>query len=192
MIRIISGTAGGRKINTPEGNATRPTTDQTREALFSMLGFDIAGSRFLDLFSGSGAVGIEAISRGAAHATFVEKDRRTCGILQGNIRTCGFEERARVMGYDVGRALRELDTMGQSYDFVFMDPPYAEGESKVANHMYSDTLSFLSDSCLVAKNCIIIVEHSYPIPQEFGSLRAYRTKRYGVSHLTFFRKETEQ
>lgn len=189
MIRIISGIAGGRKINTPEGNATRPTTDQTREALFSMLGFDIAGSNFLDLFAGSGAVGIEAISRGAASATFVEKDRRTAGILMGNIKTCGFEAKATVKSYDVMRALRELESQNKSFDFIFMDPPYADGDAKIINPIYGEILELLSDSCLLAKNCIIIVEHSYPVPEEVGSLKAYRSKRYGVSHLTFYRKE---
>lgn len=178
-------------MNTPEGNATRPTTDQTREALFSMIGFDIAGAGFLDLFSGSGAVGIEALSRGAACAVFVEKDRGAAGIIRSNISACGFQDKAQIKNCDVMRALEELDVTGQSFDFIFMDPPYAEGETKVSNHIYTDVLEKLANSCVVGQKCIIIVEHSFPVPEQIGRLKAYRTKRYGVSHLTFFREETD-
>ncbi len=191
MIRVISGTAGGRRLRTPEGMGTRPTTDQTREALFNILGFHVAGTEFLDLFAGSGAVGIEALSRGASAATFVEKDRRTAGILRENLETCGFQDRSSLRTGDVMTALVDLDGQGRSFDYIFMDPPYAEPNAKAINHVYSDVLQFLSDSCVAGNNCIIIVEHSYPIQQEFGGLRAYRSKRYGVSHLTFFSKETD-
>ncbi len=191
MIRVISGTAGGRRLKTPEGMGTRPTTDQTREALFNILGYDVAGTTFLDLFAGSGAVGIEALSRGALTATFVEKDRRTAGILRENLETCGFQAKSNLRTGDVMSTLRDLDAQGQSFDYIFMDPPYAEANAKTINHEYSDVLQFLSDSCIAGNNCIIIVEHSYPIPQEVGSLRAYRSRRYGVSHLTFFSKEAD-
>lgn len=191
MIRVISGTAGGRRLKTPEGMGTRPTTDQTREALFNILGYDVAGATFLDLFAGSGAVGIEALSRGASDVTLVEKDRRTAGILRENLETCGFQAKSHLRTSDVMAALRDLDAKGQSFDYIFMDPPYAEADTKSINHEYSDVLQFLSDSCVAGNNCIIIVEHSYPIPQEIGSLKAYRSKRYGVSHLTFFSKEAD-
>jgi 16S rRNA (guanine966-N2)-methyltransferase len=120
MMRVIAGELGGRRLRSPRGAGTRPTSERVREALFSMLG-DLSGLRVLDLFAGSGALGIEALSRGAAAATFVERSPRALGALRGNIAALGLSERARVVEGDALAALR----LPGEYDLVFLDPPYA-------------------------------------------------------------------
>ena len=123
-MRVIAGELGGRRLATPRGAATRPTSERVREALFSMLGA-MDGLRVLDLFAGSGALGIEALSRGAAHATFVERSAPALAALRANLAALGVLERSRVRAGDALAALRR----GETYDLVFLDPPYAMAEA---------------------------------------------------------------
>jgi 16S rRNA (guanine966-N2)-methyltransferase len=123
-VRVIAGELGGRRLRAPRGAATRPTSDRVREALFSMLG-DVGGLRVLDLFAGSGALGIEALSRGAAHATFVERSAPALAALRANLASLRLEARARVHAGDALTALRGAGP----YDLVFLDPPYAAAEA---------------------------------------------------------------
>ena len=120
-MRVIAGRLGGRRLAAPRGLATRPTSDRVREALFSALG-DVRGARVLDLYAGTGALGIEALSRGAAQATFVESARAALGALRENLAALGIEGSARVLGQPVARALPGL---AGPFDLVFADPPYA-------------------------------------------------------------------
>lgn len=132
MTRIIGGSAGGRRINTPRGVHTRPTSDRVREALFSAVESwcgSLHGLRFLDLYAGSGAVGLEAWSRGAGVVTLVEQDRRTAALISGNARTLGFA-RANVVAAPVAGTLRRPPTA--PYDVAFLDPPYTHPEDDVA------------------------------------------------------------
>lgn len=123
-VRVIAGSLGGRTLVAPAGRATRPTSDRVREAVFSMLGA-LAGERVLDLFAGSGALGIEALSRGAAHAVFVERDRRALTALRANLDTLGLrDERAEVRPVDVRAAMKNALARGDAYDLIFVDPPY--------------------------------------------------------------------
>ncbi len=124
MTRIVAGTLGGRRLRVPSGRSTRPTSDRVREAMFSTLGDRVVGATVLDLFAGSGALGIEALSRGAAHATFVEHDGRAARVLRDNLDALGLQ--ARVFGMDAARFVRELDAIGERrpYDLVLCDPPY--------------------------------------------------------------------
>jgi 16S rRNA (guanine966-N2)-methyltransferase len=119
-MRVIAGELGGRRLRSARGQATRPTAERVREALFSMLE-PLQGAVVLDLFAGSGALGIEALSRGATHATFVERDPRALAVLRANVAALELGERARVLGGDALAALRGKDI----YDLVFLDPPYA-------------------------------------------------------------------
>src|SRR5919206_4033417 len=122
MARIVAGTLGGRRLTAPPGRDTRPTSDRVREALFSILG-PVDGADVLDLFAGSGALGLEALSRGAAHATFVESDREACRTINRNLDKLGLEN-ATVLCQNVLTALRADARTGSRYDLVLLDPPY--------------------------------------------------------------------
>src|SRR2546426_798196 len=121
-MRIIGGTSRGRRLSGPRGAAIRPTADQVKGALFNILADRIVGARFLDLFAGTGNIGLEALSRGATQATFVESNPIACRLLEANVRRCGFERAAEVRPVPVSRFLKH--TRGPAYDIVFLDPPY--------------------------------------------------------------------
>ena len=126
-MRVISGKAKGRKLKYPKlakSRRIRPLTDQAREALFNILGADIAGGLFLDLFAGTGAVGIEALSRGAEIAIFVERDRKVVGAIRENLELTGFTDRAEVYSLDVLKAVKVLDRKGSRFDFIYLGAPY--------------------------------------------------------------------
>lgn len=151
-MRVIAGKARRLKLLTPPGMDTRPTTDRTKETLFNILQPEINGSRFLDLFSGSGAIGIEALSRGAAYAVFVEKDRAAAECIRKNLAFTRLSDSGRILRRDVGAALKELE--GEpAFDHIFMDPPYGRGSEK-------KVLEYLAQSPLLAEGGRVIVEAS--------------------------------
>ena len=128
MLRIIAGSLGGRRIAAPRGRSTRPTREAVREAWFSALGPGVSGARVADLFAGSGALGIEALSRGAAHVTFVERGRAALATLRENLAELGLEERSEVAASEAGAFLERLDVPGPGapgpFDLALADPPY--------------------------------------------------------------------
>lgn len=131
-MRVITGTAKGHPLVAPKGSLTRPTSDRVKEALFSSLQHVVPGAHVLDLYAGSGALGIEALSRGAASATFVERARRAVAAIDDNLATTAVGERATVMALDVRVALRNLAGAGRRFDLVLLDPPYAVAHDEVA------------------------------------------------------------
>lgn len=182
MTRIIGGTAGGRRIATPRGDATRPTSDRVREALFSAIEAwcgSLQGLRFLDLYAGSGAVGLEARSRGAAAVTLVEQDRRTSSLIRANAESLGFAE------IDV-RAATVAGTLARPpsapYDVAFLDPPYPLADAAVA----SDLGALAGNGWLVA-DAMVVVERSSrsPEPAWPDGLVDHRSKRYGETVLWY-------
>ena len=182
MTRIIGGAAGGRRINTPRGASTRPTSDRVREALFSAVESwcgSLRGLRFLDLYAGSGAVGLEAWSRGAGVVTLVEQDRRTAALISGNARTIGFP-RANVVTAPVAGALRRPPAA--PYDVAFLDPPYPLPDESVAE----DLESLLSNGWLVP-GALVVVERSVrsPEPAWPTGYSETRQKRYGETVLWY-------
>ena len=182
MTRIIGGTARGRRLRTPSGAATRPTSDRVREAMFSALDAEVgslAGLRFLDLYAGSGAVGLEARSRGAGVVTLVEHDRRTAALVRDNARTLGFGS-VEVVTASVPRAL--LHAPRAPYDVVFLDPPYALGEAEL-----TADLRALVGHGWVDPGSIVVVERSSrsPEPGWPEGLRADRSRRYGETTLWY-------
>jgi 16S rRNA (guanine966-N2)-methyltransferase len=129
-MRVIAGSHRGRRLYGPQGTALRPTSDKVREALFSILGARVPGSRFLDLYAGTGAVGIEAFSRGADVVTFVESDRKAAQLMQKNLMTCQLLDRADVRVATAKLFLRRSDWWKGPYDILFADPPYADSDQE--------------------------------------------------------------
>ena len=184
MTRIIAGTAGGRRIKTPTGDSTRPTSDRVREALFSAVDSalgSVNGLRFLDVYAGSGAVGLEARSRGAGVVTLVEHDRRTAALIGQNARALGFTG-IDVLAVPVGRAFAHPPRA--PYDVVFLDPPYAVPDQDVVG-----VLEALRDQGWLSPDALVVVERSsrgadLPWPAGFSG---DRTRKYGETTLWYGR-----
>lgn len=152
-MRVISGSARRLLLKTIDGMDTRPTTDRIKETLFNMMQNDLYGCTFLDLFSGSGAIGIEALSRGAKQAVFVENNPKAVMCIRENLKITHLEPGAMVLNCDVLQALSRLEDKGIVFDFVFMDPPYNQLLEK-------EVLTHLSESALIDEDTLIIVEAS--------------------------------
>ncbi len=182
MPRIIAGALKGRRLIVPRGTTTRPTADQVRIALMDALTPYLAAARLLDLFAGAGGVGLEALSRGAAHATFVERDARAAAALRDNIAGLGLGTQTRVLREDIGRALSRLEREGERFHLVFLDPPYETGLAAAA-------LTSLAGGVLLTAPGIVVAQHLTKRPPAIGAggLVMYRTRRFGETTLTFFR-----
>ena len=172
-MRVITGKCRGRKLLEPAGRDVRPTTDQVKEALFNIIQFDIEGRRVLDLFAGTGQLGIEALSRGAAACTFVDASRDSVRLVQENLRRCGLE--GRVLNCD---ALGYLKTR-EKYDLVFLDPPYGSG-------LEIQAMEAIKEFDILSRGGIMVCETrpETVLPEmdaEWGSTRTYR---YGKIRLT--------
>lgn len=184
MTRIIGGSAGGRRLQTPTGDSTRPTSDRVREALFSALESQLGsmhGLRFLDLYAGSGAVGLEAGSRGAVAVTLVESDRRTARLIEANARTVGID--AQVMARPVASVLATSAPV--PYDVVFADPPYPLAEDDLTR-----VLALLVEHDWIAPGGTVVVERSARTvePAWPAGLGGSRNKKYGETMLWYVRR----
>lgn len=185
-MRVISGSARGTILKTTEGMNTRPTTDRIKETLFNMIHNDLYDCLFLDLFSGSGGIGIEALSRGAKKAWFVENNREALNCIKDNIRKTHMEEKAIVLDCDAVSAVKRLKGRTEPLDFVFMDPPYENG-------LEEQVLRALQDAEFVDTYTTIIVEAA--IETEFGYLQelGYETmkvKEYKTNKHVFIKKKS--
>lgn len=149
-MRIIAGTARSLPLRAPEGLDTRPTSDQIKETLFNMLQYDVAGCYFLDLFAGSGQMGLESLSRGGEYSVFVDNNRKAAKCIEENIHFTKFDTQARLINSDVISALYTLEGK-YKFDIIFMDPPYRKELEK-------DVLTYLSTSSLLKPDTMIIVE----------------------------------
>lgn len=183
-MRIIGGAAKKRRLKTPHGTGVRPTAARVREALFNILAPVVPGSRFLDVFAGTGSVGIEALSRGAQEACFIESNPRVLAVLRANLAQAVPGTKTRVIAGDAVRALRRLAREKNSFDIIFMDPPYARGYERKA-------LECVSSGRLLAPGGVCVVEtRKGTVPVErVGSLALFRCERYGDTVLTFYRYE---
>jgi 16S rRNA (guanine966-N2)-methyltransferase len=186
-MRVITGIHRSRILKSPKGLALRPTSDKLRETLFNVLGASITGSRFLDLFAGTGAIGIEALSRGAAEVVFVENHPPAAALIRRNLDSLEIRTGAAVMAVDALRGLKKLasrqKSSSASCDFIFLDPPYAAAKD------YARVLEFLGSANLLAPGGIVIAEHrrSFDLPEEVGALRRYRVLKQGDAALSFYR-----
>ena len=180
MPRIIAGTARGIRLSTPKGLETRPTADGRKEAIFSSIQFEIPESRFLDLFAGCGAAGLEALSRGAAEAVFVESGREAASCIRENMRRTRLT--GRIFAEDVLAALDRLAAEGSRFDIVFMDPPYHQGYEALVTQA-------LARLDLVADGGLVVIESAadteVEVPEGF---REVRCKQYRVTKFTMWRK----
>ncbi len=189
MTRIVAGVLGGRRLSTPPGAHTRPTSDLVREALFSALDslIELNGARFADLYAGSGAVGLEAYSRGAGQALLVESDRKAASVARQNIAAMGAESAVRLVVGSVSRVLTEgpdAVTKERPYDVVFADPPYAVPADEI-----SAMLAALVGGGWLAVDAIIVVERSSrdPEPPWPAGLASLRSRKYGETTLWYAR-----
>lgn len=177
-MRIIAGRFKGRVLGTPAWEGVRPTSDRLRETLFNVLAPDVAGARVLDVYAGTGAVGLEALSRGAAGVTFVEQDRRAVALIRQNLARCAVSEGCAIVARDAAAALRSgrLDR----FDIVFLDPPYMTASR--------DAVVLLA-AAHVADDGVLVLEHAHrqTPPPTAGPLRLARTLRQGDSALAFYR-----
>jgi len=180
-MRIIAGIYKGRRLKTLEGLSVRPTSDRLRETLFNILAPRIEGARFADLCAGSGAIGIEALSRGARHVTFIESSLKAARIISENLRNCGIREGYRVINRDALRALKNLASEQAQFDIIYFDPPYN-------SEIHTPVMWIIEMHDLLAEDGVVIVEHrrQTPLLPNYDRLRPYRQVAQGDSLLTFF------
>lgn len=181
-MRIVAGIARGRKLQVPRGKDVRPTADRVREALFSYLGYHVENAIVLDLFAGSGALGLEALSRGAKQATFVEVSKAHLDILYENIKGIGLESQSRVLRRDAKSALSLFENEKAQYNLIFLDPPYA-------SQLLEQSLELIQKTDILKQNGLIIAEHSknsvFHLPD---TLHITRTRSYGNTSVTTIEK----
>ncbi len=187
-MRVISGKAKGKKLKAPNlsrGQRIRPLTDQAKEALFNILGEKVPDSYFLDLFAGTGAVGIEALSRGAKIAIFIELNKRIVSTIRQNLAATELDPSAEVYSLDVLRAIKVLDRKGAKFDIIFLGAPYG-------SPILEEALERLSASGLVKDDALVVAEHraKHEISENFGNLIKFRDSRYGDTVLSFYKLVT--
>lgn len=182
-LRIISGRYKGKKLHSVRGLTIRPTADRLRESIFNILSHGVLNAMVLDLFAGTGAMGMEALSRGAESAVFVDNNPEALSVIQRNITSCSFDKQARIIKWDIKENLNCLKLAGTAFDLVFMDPPYNRGMVKPA-------LLNLERTGSLKKGARIVVEHSplEPIPDPVFIFEIQDRRKYGktlVSFLTY-------
>jgi 16S rRNA (guanine966-N2)-methyltransferase len=182
-MRVIAGKYRSRTLRSLKGQTLRPTSDRLRETLFNILGPTVEDSLFVDLYAGTGAVGIEALSRGARTAIFVEQHAPATSLIRRNLESLGISGKAEILSVDVLRGLERLETRNVHAQFVFLDPPYAAAEE------YERALEFLGDSLIVAPGGRVIAEHlrKRALPERIGELELTRVVEQGDAALSFYR-----
>jgi 16S rRNA (guanine966-N2)-methyltransferase len=182
-MRVIAGKYRSRTLRSLKGQALRPTSDRLRETLFNILGPTVEGATFVDLYAGTGAVGIEALSRGARAAIFVEQHEPAAILIRRNLDSLGIQSGAEILRIDVLRGLERLEARHVHAQFIFLDPPYAAAEE------YDSVLEFLGESLLVAPGGRVIAEHlgKRALPERVGELELTRVVKQGDAALSFYR-----
>lgn len=186
-MRVISGKAKGKLLVAPEGLDTRPITAMMKEALFSMWQFKLMDSSFLDLFAGSGSMGIEAISRGASNVAFVEKSKKAIDVIKKNIKNCNFTDGYTVYHDDVFNRVNVLKENGQKFDIIYMDPPYTVDEIFVPVLECVALAEILEEGGELA----IRSKKEKELPETVGRLYKYKTRTYGISTIHFYKYNVE-
>jgi 16S rRNA (guanine(966)-N(2))-methyltransferase RsmD len=184
-MRVSGGEVRGIPIRAPRGRRTRPTSDKVREAVFSVLGESVVEARVLDLFAGSGALAIEALSRGAANAVLVENDPAATKAVRHNLEKTGLGEKTSILATDFRSALAKLGREDERFDIVFLDPPYHQAD-------ILDTIAVtLRNYSVTTDDSIIVLEHfgKTTPPESIANIPLYRTRSYGQTSISFYQKE---
>ena len=184
-MRIVAGIQKGRRLKEPDGQNLRPTSARVREALLSIMAYHVAGARVLDLYAGTGALGLEALSRGARQAVFVDNDVASSRILRENIARCGYDNQCLVISQDVETFVTSPPSFGEppAFDLIFVDPPYHGTD-------LTRLLERLSVSGKIAPHGTLVLEHffKHAVPNRTGNLVQTRQSRYGDTMLTFYQR----
>jgi 16S rRNA (guanine(966)-N(2))-methyltransferase RsmD len=182
-MRVIGGNARGRRLKVPKGQALRPTAARVKEALFNILPHDLSGAKALDLFAGTGNLTIEALSRGATAAILVDASAESGKAIRENVRRLDLADRTKVWIMPVARALRLLARQGETFDLIFLDPPYER-------QWIDKTLKIIAQGELLRQSGVLIAEHSVRenVEPRYGSLSLHDQRRYGSTLLSFFKQ----
>ncbi|MGL5695053.1 MAG: 16S rRNA (guanine(966)-N(2))-methyltransferase RsmD [Peptostreptococcaceae bacterium] len=183
-MRVISGKARGLKLDTPKNQDVRPTTDRVKESLFNMINPYIRESNILDLFAGTGSLGIECLSRGAKKCVFIDKSKDSIKIVNSNVKKARVENESTVLNVDFKEAVKRLSAKNEKFDVIFMDPPYYE-------NMFIECLKSIDELNLLVQDGIIVVEHDTKekFDDSIGNLYKSREKKYGNTTITFYKLE---
>jgi 16S rRNA (guanine966-N2)-methyltransferase len=183
-VRVITGSAKGRPLKTVKGREVRPTADRVKETLFSVIGARVVDARFLDLFAGSGNVGIEALSRGAAAAVFVDLQTDHLKVVEENLRYTELMDRAELLRRDARAALPDLGKRGRTFDLIFVDPPYGQDLCPAA-------LEGIAKNGVLTKDGWVLCEHQGkdPMPEMVGNLVRFRVLSMGQTAVSLYREE---
>ncbi|MBP1961156.1 16S rRNA (guanine(966)-N(2))-methyltransferase RsmD [Paenibacillus aceris] len=186
-MRVISGTAKGRSLKAVPGISTRPTTDKVKEAIFSMIGPYFDGGQVLDLFAGTGGLGIEALSRGMDKAVFIDIEKKSIDTIQHNLQTAGLKDQAEIYRTDAARALKALAKRQQQFQLVFLDPPY---KMKVI----AELISAMETQAIVDLNSTIVVEHDAKdvLDDVIGGFNQQRRADYGDTAVTIYKQSVDE
>jgi 16S rRNA (guanine966-N2)-methyltransferase len=178
IMRVVGGEAKGFPLKAPKTGETRPTSDKVREAIFNVVGQEVVDAEVLDLYAGSGALAIEALSRGAAHAVLVESHREACSVIRANLEKTGFATKATVWTLPVLRALPRLSSQ---FNLILADPPYAAAE-------IDEVMAVLGDGSIIAEEGNVVLEHGkrFDSRATYGKLRRWQMKRYGDTAVSFY------
>jgi 16S rRNA (guanine966-N2)-methyltransferase len=186
-VRVVSGTCKGRPLKAVPGNTTRPTTDKVKEALFNMIGPYFDGGIGLDLFAGSGGLGIEAISRGLEKVIFIDREPKAIHVIHENLKACKFDEQAEVYRNDADRALKALIKREINFDYIFLDPPYKKQQ-------LVSLIEKMDAQDLVKTDGLIVCEHSFDVelPQAVGRFTQIKHEKYGIIAVTIYSRKSEE
>jgi 16S rRNA (guanine966-N2)-methyltransferase len=181
LVRVVSGICKGRPLKAVPGNTTRPTTDKVKEALFNMIGPYFDGGIGLDLFAGSGGLGLEALSRGLDKVIFIDRESKAIQVIQENIRACKFEDQTEVYRNDADRALKALIKREICFDYIFLDPPYKKQQ-------LVSLMEKMDNQDVVKKNGIVVCEHSFDVelPSSVGQFTQIKHEKYGMIAITIY------
>jgi 16S rRNA (guanine966-N2)-methyltransferase len=182
MMRIVAGAFGGRRLHVPKGLEIRPTSDRVREAIFSIIGQAVSGAKVLDLFAGTGALGLEALSRGASEVVFVDQSLAAVKLIRDNIELCNVQDRVRVIHGSVNQAIHRLDVQGECFDLIFMDPPYGKGSIQKA---------LVNLAAVAQSKSLVVAEHDSKdlLPSSLQEWTKTQERKYGDTTISFYLRE---